>query len=73
MSETGELVFCRSEVDYAERPLALVWQGQRLAVVEVLTRWRTPEEQAFRVLCEDQRVFDLFYNLARDCWSITLQ
>jgi hypothetical protein len=73
MSAPGELVFCHSGDKYAERPLALVWQEKRLAVSQVLKSWRTPEAQAFRVVTQDQQVFDLFYDLDLDSWSIYLR
>ncbi len=31
-----DLVECRSDTEYADRPLALTWQGIRLEVAEIL-------------------------------------
>ena len=65
-------VECRSEVTYAERPTAVSWQGQRLLVGEVLASWRVPEGVRFRVRTEDDQVFELVYDEARDIWLIVL-
>ena len=67
-----EPVECRSEVTYAERPIAFYWQGQRLLVSEVQARWRVPEGIRFRVRTEDDQVFELVYDEARDIWLIVL-
>jgi hypothetical protein len=48
----------------------LHWQGQRLEVDEVLQSWRAPEGMRFQVRAADGRVFELFYNLEIDAWSI---
>ena len=65
-----EIVECRSDYEYAQQPLALVWQGQRLEVLEVLRQWRSPSSKHFMILTKDQRVFNLAYHEAEDCWSV---
>ena len=47
-------VECYSGVEYAERPKAFNWQGQRLAVDEMPLRWREPGYKCFRVLAGGQ-------------------
>jgi hypothetical protein len=42
-------VHCYSGRTYAERPVAFFWQGEELAVAEVLAEWREPAGPAFRV------------------------
>jgi hypothetical protein len=64
------IVECRSEHEYAERPVALTWQGQRLVVSEILARWRTPGEKRFRVRTVDGQIFELAYVAADDEWRI---
>jgi len=68
----SDLVECRSEVAYAERPVALHWQGQRLPVSEVLATWRIPGGMRFRVCTEGGQVFELDYDEADDEWRVSL-
>jgi hypothetical protein len=68
--QISDIVECRSSASYAERPLAFTWQGQRLEVVEILSRWRTPAGLGFRVCTEQAEVFELVYNENVDEWSI---
>lgn len=66
------LVECHSGYEYAERPLALHWEGQRLMISEVETAWRSPVGKCFRVITEDGRRFELEYNGLTDEWRLTL-
>ncbi|MCS6908868.1 MAG: hypothetical protein RML93_13460 [Anaerolineales bacterium] len=66
-----EMVECRSEFAYPERPLALWWQEQRLEVREILAQWRTPEGKGFWVRTWDGQVFELFYAELSERWSVT--
>ncbi len=65
-----ELVECRSDSEYAERPLALLWEGRRLEIAEVLARWRGPGEKGFRIKTVDGLAFDLAYREIPDEWLI---
>jgi hypothetical protein len=65
-----ELVECRSDSQYAERPLALTWEEQRLEIAEILARWQGPGEKGFRVLTTDKRVFELTYREVPDEWEV---
>lgn len=42
-------VECYSGSQYAERPTALTWEGERLEITAIVKRWRRPEERCFRV------------------------
>ena len=64
------IVECHSEYAYAEKPIALTWQGERLEVIEVLATWHTPEAECFRVRTSDEQVFELSYSEASDEWQI---
>jgi hypothetical protein len=66
-----DIVECRSDGDYAGRPLALHWQGKRLEVAQVINSWRKPEGKCFRVSTADGEVFELTYLEAQDFWVIT--
>jgi hypothetical protein len=72
MSQTAvsDPVECHSDSEYAERPTALHWEGQRLEVSEILARWRTPDGKHFRVRVRQDWVFELFYDQAQDDWRI---
>jgi hypothetical protein len=63
-------VLCRSDSSYAERPVSLIWNGQRLDIRAILDRWRTPEGKWFRVVTGDEQIFELFYNEQWNEWSI---
>jgi hypothetical protein len=67
-----ERVECHSGYTYAERPIALHWQGERLEIEQVEERWRIPGGLRFRVKVTDGRVFELFYGELYDEWRISL-
>ncbi len=64
-------VECRSEHEYAERPIALTWEGQRRQISQILSRWRTPGEKHFRVRTTEGETFELTYVELSDEWTIT--
>jgi hypothetical protein len=66
------LVECHSGYTYAERPVALHWQGQRLEIETILQRWRVPGGLRFRVQVQDGRLFELFYGELHDEWRVHL-
>lgn len=63
-------VICRSDSRYAERPVGLIWNGQRLEIETILDRWRTPDGLWFRIFTRDGQIFELFYNEQWKEWSI---
>ncbi|MFZ5912389.1 MAG: hypothetical protein ACOYYU_20480 [Chloroflexota bacterium] len=65
-----DAVACRSGVEYADRPLSLMWEGQRLEIAEILARWRAPGEKGFRVQTAEGQVFELTYREIPDEWEI---
>jgi hypothetical protein len=64
-------VECRSDSEYAWRPIAIYWQEQRLEVMEIRAQWRTPQGKCFRVSVGEGQVFDLLYSEDSDAWQIT--
>ncbi|MGA2489667.1 MAG: hypothetical protein ABSF99_05705 [Anaerolineales bacterium] len=66
----GELVECHSGFTYADRPVALTWEGQRLEIVQILAEWRSTEIKHFRVRTSDGQVFVLAYSQTTDEWQI---
>jgi hypothetical protein len=67
-----EYVECRSDSDYAERPLALTWDGRRYEIAEIVSRWRGPYEKGFRVKTADGNAFELTYREIPDEWQVQL-
>ena len=65
-----DMVECRSDSEYAERPLALTWQGRRYEVAEILSRWHGPGEKGFLVKTADGPAFDLTYREIADEWQV---
>ena len=49
---------------------ALTWQGERLEVIEIFARWRTPNGLGFRVRTTQEMIFELFYDEVLDTWQI---
>lgn len=65
-------VECRSEITYAEEPRAFFLNGVRVAVGEVLSRWRSPLGPAFRVRGGGVVVV-LQFNESTDRWTLSLE
>jgi hypothetical protein len=68
----SSLVICYSGVDYAERPLAFEWEGEKLQINKIVQRWRSPQGLGFQVMTDDQQLFELFYDLLGDTWQVNL-
>ena len=65
-------VECLSGHTYAERPIALWWEGERLNIVEIVARWRIPDGRRFRVQAENDQIFELCYSEQQDEWQVSL-
>ncbi len=65
-----DAVECRSDTEYAERPLSLRWQGCRHEIAEILARWHGPGEKGFRVITVDGLAFELTYLEISDDWHV---
>lgn len=65
-----ELVECHSGYEYAERPIAIHWEGERLEVDVIEERWRIPGGKCFRIRVRDGRRFELFYGELYDEWRV---
>lgn len=61
---------CHSGFEYAERPIAIVMNGNRLEVDAVEDQWRIPGGKCFKVRLVDGRHFELFYGELYDEWRI---
>ena len=65
-----ETVECRSDTEYAERPLSLLWRGSRHEIAEIISRWRGPGEKGFRVKTTEGMAFELTYQEVSDDWHV---
>ncbi|KPL83820.1 hypothetical protein SE15_00810 [Thermanaerothrix daxensis] len=65
-----EPVECHSGYEYAERPIAIHWEGERLEVDVIEERWRIPGGKCFRIRVRDGRRFELFYGELYDEWRV---
>ena len=65
-----EVVECRSDTHYAERPLSLTWDGRRHEIAEIIARWRGPGEYGFRVKTTSGEAFELTYQELSDDWHV---
>jgi hypothetical protein len=65
-------VRCYAGASYPERPVAFVWEGQWLEVVEVLRQVRTPEGLLFVVVAGDGLRYRLAWIQASDEWTVSL-
>jgi hypothetical protein len=66
----SELVECHSGFTYADKPVALTWEGLRLEIVDIPAQWRTPDERHFRVRTSNGQDFELSYREAANEWQI---
>jgi len=63
-------VEAHSGYTYGERPVALYWEGERLPIAAIGTRWRDPSGRGYRVRTEDSRIFDLYYDESSNEWTV---
>jgi hypothetical protein len=68
----NDLVECHSGHEYAERPTALHYQGERMKIAEIITSWRDPGGKVFQVRTTTEQYFELFYNEGSDEWQLKL-
>jgi len=64
-------VTCYSGHTYAERPKSFIWEGMEYRVKKVEKEWQEPGEKHFRIITEDDRMFELCYYEASDRWLAT--
>jgi hypothetical protein len=63
-------VECYSGTRYAERPVALTWNGKRLSIETIERAWQTPDSVVFVVRVADDRRFELTYLPTHDQWTV---
>ena len=67
---SSEVVECLSSHTYADRPIAIYWEEQRLLINKIEATWRFPGGRRFLIKSEDERLFELIYLEKKDEWSI---
>jgi hypothetical protein len=68
--EVTNLVECHSGYQYAEKPTAVHWEGQRIEIMALEAEWRTPAGRFFKVRCGGERRFELLYSESNDDWTV---
>ena len=66
-------VKCYSSRTYAERPQSFFWKDKELKITSIENEWLEPGKKFFRVVTEDEKVFQLCYNEPQDKWWLTCQ
>lgn len=66
------VVQCRSEYNYDQRPERFLWAGDWLRVSKLTAEWKTPEGHFFRVLTDARIAFELVFHETNDIWLIKL-
>jgi len=64
------VVHCRAESAYPDRPTGFKWDGRNLQVAAIIKRWRTPHGIGFLVRVEQGSLFELFYSHEGCEWQI---
>lgn len=67
--DVNRLVECHSGYIYAQRPQFIHWQGERLAIIEIIQEWHIPEGRRF-IVKTPNNAFELLYNEYDDSWQI---
>ena len=66
-----EIVECYSGHEYAQRPTALWWEGQRLVIEAIESEWRFPGGKQFRVRVVAGHRFELLYAEREGKWRVS--
>ena len=53
-----------------ERPLRFSIGKRNIEIISVEKRWLTPECRCFKVMGNDDYLYDLEYNIDKDKWSL---
>jgi len=61
-------VRCYSGYTYAHRPESFLWRGEAHVISRIEKEWLEPSQRCFRVITEDENVFELCYNEGHDEW-----
>ncbi len=65
-----DLVRCRSDQTYAQRPTEVWLEGAWRPVTAIVATWKEPAARGFRVLLEGYIIVDVRYLEDQDTWEI---
>lgn len=65
-------VECYSGHKYGQRPTAVLSNGDRHEIMEIISEWKSPTGAYFRVVTVDECAFELKYEADRDEWSVSI-
>ena len=68
MTRELEQVTCYSGYTYAERPVSFIWEGFERTVKNIEKEWQEPGARRFRVKTDDDRTFELCYDVVSMRW-----
>ncbi|MBM3143974.1 MAG: hypothetical protein FJ010_03180 [Chloroflexi bacterium] len=63
-------ILCRSEHEYAQRPIAFHWGSKYFEVAEIIAGWRHPDGKRFCVRANTDQLFELRYDEVNHEWTI---
>jgi hypothetical protein len=66
-------VKCYSGHTYAQRPESFFWQNKEHKISRIEEEWLEPGKRFFRIVTEDEKLFELCYNEAHDQWWLINQ
>ena len=64
-------VSCYSGYRYGERPVSFKLLERTFTVKEIIDQWYGEDHLYFKIRADDQRVYLLKYDQAKDQWSLT--
>jgi hypothetical protein len=64
-------VSCYSGYRYGERPVSFKLLEKNFAVKEIIDQWYGEDYLYFKIRADDQRIYLLKYDQAKDQWSLT--
>ena len=66
----GEPVHCYAGYVGEERPVSFLFEGERIEVHKILSRWRDPTCDYFSVAAPNAHVYILAHNRTLDTWAV---
>jgi hypothetical protein len=63
-------VSCYSGFRYGEKPISFKLLERTFKVIKILDQWYGEDHLYFKIQADDQRVYLLKYEQARDQWSL---
>jgi hypothetical protein len=58
---------------YAQRPESFSWQDKEHKIFRIEKEWLEPGKRFFKIVTEDEKLFELCYNEAQDQWWLINQ